>query len=234
MPASDPTADPAPARLALVTGASRGLGAAMAEALGARGWHVVAVARTTGALEELDDRIRAAGGAATLAPMDVTEAEAMTHLAASIAARWGGLGLWVHAAVHAAPLTPAGHVDGKDLAKGVAVNITATQHLISVLEPVLRAGGAVAGPVGGGTAIGFEDPVVGSRFSGGYGATKAGQQALWRAWAQECEKIGPRVLTATPAPMPTAIRARFHPGEDRAALTPCRDEAERILAGFGL
>ncbi|MEI4487222.1 SDR family oxidoreductase [Frigidibacter sp. MR17.14] len=216
----------APPRLALVTGASRGLGAALAEALAARGWHVLAVARTTGALEELDDRIRAAGGSATLAPMDVTEPGAMTHLAASLTARWGGLGLWAHTAIHAAPLTPAGHVDGKDLAKSLACNITATAHLISVLEPVLRASG--------GTAIGFDDPMAGTRFSGAYGATKAGQMALWRAWEQETAKIGPRVLTATPAPMPTAIRARFFPGEDRAPLAPCRDEAARLLTAAGL
>ena len=104
-------------KIALVTGASRGLGAAMAEALGARGYHVIAVARTTGALEELDDRIRAAGGGpATLAPMDIIESPAMMQLAGAIAGRWGGIDVWVHTAIHAAPLTPAGHVDGKDWA----------------------------------------------------------------------------------------------------------------------
>ena len=101
------------ANLALVTGASRGLGFALAAALGARGWHVLAVARTVGGLEELDDRIRASGGTATLAPLDVTDQGAMEHIAGSIGARWGGLGLWAHAAVHAAALSPAAHVDGK-------------------------------------------------------------------------------------------------------------------------
>ncbi|MEY8840133.1 SDR family NAD(P)-dependent oxidoreductase, partial [Cribrihabitans sp. XS_ASV171] len=94
-----------PARLALVTGASRGLGAAFAEAL-APDYHVVAVARTTGALEELDDRIKARGGAATLAPMDITEPGAMATLCRGIHDRWGKLDLWVHAAIHAAPLSP--------------------------------------------------------------------------------------------------------------------------------
>ena len=100
---NDTQSDPAAARVALVTGASRGLGFALASALGAAGWHVIAVARTVGGLEELDDRIQAAGGQATLAPMDIADDKAMIHLAQSIAGRWGGLGLWVHAAIHAAP-----------------------------------------------------------------------------------------------------------------------------------
>ena len=103
--------------LALVTGASRGLGAAIAEHLAARGCHVIAVARTQGALEELDDRIRASGGSATLAPMDVTDAAAMQQMVQAVAERWGGLDLWAHCAIHAAPLSPAPHIDGKDWAK---------------------------------------------------------------------------------------------------------------------
>lgn len=214
-------APPAP-KLALVTGASRGLGAAMAEALAAKGWHVLAVARTTGALEELDDRIQAAGGQATLAPMDVTDPEAMKYLAGSIAARWGSLQLWVHTAAHAAPLSPAAHVDARDMAKSVATNLAATATLIGVLEPLLRAGK--------GTALIPDDPRGGEKFMGSYGATKAAQIALARSWQAETVKIGPRVVIATPAPMATAIRARFYPGEDRTPLAQTRAEAERLLA----
>ena len=209
-------------RLALVTGASRGLGAAMAEALAGRGHHVMAVARTTGALEELDDRIRAAGGQATLAPMDVGDPGAMQHLAQSLAARWGGIDLWVHAAIHAAPLAPAPHIDGKDWARSLLVNVEATRGLIVLLEPLLRARS--------GTALFLDDPRGGEKFFGSYGATKAAQIALARSWQAETVRTGPRVVIAAPAPMPTAVRARFHPGEDRNALTPCRDEAARILA----
>lgn len=216
-----PPAQTAP-KLALVTGASRGLGAAMAEALAAKGWHVLAVARTTGALEELDDRIQAAGGQATLAPMDVTDPDAMAHLASSIVSRWGSLQLWVHTAVHAAPLSPAAHMDAKDLAKSVATNITATSILIGVLEPLLR--------VGKGTALIPDDPRGGEKFMGSYGATKAAQIALARSWQAETVKIGPRVVIAEPAPMATATRARFYPGEDRAPLADARAEAERLLA----
>jgi NAD(P)-dependent dehydrogenase (short-subunit alcohol dehydrogenase family) len=211
--------------IALVTGASRGLGAALAEALGARGWHVVAVARTTGALEELDDRIRAAGGRATLAPMDITVDEAMRTLCRGIHDRWGRVDLWVHSAVHAAPLAPAGHLDPKDLDRSIAVNVRATGILIPYVEPLLRAARE-------GTALFLDDPRAGEKFFGAYGATKAAQIALARSWQAETVRTGPRVVIAAPAPMPTATRARFFPGEDRAALTPCAGEAARILAGI--
>ncbi|VAW01028.1 Oxidoreductase, short-chain dehydrogenase/reductase family, partial [hydrothermal vent metagenome] len=99
-------------KIALVTGASRGLGAALAEAL-SQTHHIVAVARTTGALEELDDRIQATGGAATLAPMDITNVDAMAQLCRSIYDRWGRVDLWAHTAIHTAPLSPADHLDSK-------------------------------------------------------------------------------------------------------------------------
>lgn len=211
-------------KIALVTGASRGLGAALAEQLAGRGYHVLAVARTVGGLEELDDRIRRAGGSATLAPMDVAEAPAMQQLARSVLDRWGGLDLWAHCAVHAAPLAPAPHVDGKDWARSVLVNMDVTRGLIALLEPLLRARM--------GTALFFDDPRAGQKFFGAYGATKAGQIALARSWQAEAASTGPRVVIAAPEPMPTAVRARFFPGEDRAALTPCAQEAERILAAL--
>ncbi|WP_062560527.1 SDR family NAD(P)-dependent oxidoreductase [Paracoccus aminovorans] len=211
-------------KIALVTGASRGLGAALAESLAGRGWHVLAVARTVGALEELDDRIRRAGGAATLAPMDVGQPEPMVQMAQAVLGRWGGLDLWAHCAIHAAPLSPAGHIDAKDFQKSVDLNIVATRGLIQLFEPLLR--------VRKGSALFFDDPRAGQKFFGSYGATKAAQIALAKSWQAENETIGPRVIIAEPAPMPTALRARFFPGEDRARLTPCKAEAERILAAL--
>lgn len=212
-------------RIALITGASRGLGAAMAEQLCARGWHVVAVARTVGGLEELDDRIKTLGlpgmGAVTLAPMDVTNDDAMRHLCLSIHQRWGKLDLWAHSAVHVAPLAPAGSLDAKDWDKSIATNTRATGALIPMIEPLLRAGS--------GTAMFFDDPRAGEKFFGGYGATKAAQIALARSWSAENASIGPRVMITTPTPMPTATRARFFPGEDRSPLTHPRDEAVRLL-----
>ncbi|MDJ1017160.1 MAG: SDR family oxidoreductase [Paracoccaceae bacterium] len=210
-------------KIALITGASRGLGYALAEAL-ANTHHIVAVAKTVGALEELDDRIQAKGGAATLAPMDITKPDAMAQLCRGIFDRWGSVDLWAHTAIHAAPLTPANHLDAKDLAKSVAVNVTATATLITMVAPLLSADDS--------SALFFDDPRAGDRFFGAYGATKAAQIALARSWQAESEKTGPRVEIVTPDPMPTATRGRFFPGEDRSALTPPADVAARILANL--
>lgn len=207
-------------KTALITGASRGLGAALAEAL-APTHHIIAVARTTGALEELDDRIQAKGGSATLAPMDVTNADAMATLCRGIFDRWGSLDLWLHTAVHAAPLAPTDHIDAKDMAKSVAGNITATSTLITYVSPLLGQQGE---------AVFFDDPRGGQKFFGSYGATKAAQIALARGWQAETAKIGPKVHILTPEPMPTATRARFFPGEDRAALSDPHVQAAAVLA----
>ncbi|WP_159966091.1 SDR family NAD(P)-dependent oxidoreductase [Profundibacterium mesophilum] len=209
-------------RTALITGASRGLGAALAVAL-APTHHVIAVARTTGALEEIDDLIQAAGGQATLAPMDVTDPNAMAHLCRGIHDRWGHVDLWMHTAVHAGPLTPAAHLDAKDWSRSIAVNATATSVLIGMVEPLLNA-------APGGRAVFFDDPRAGEKFFGHYGASKAAQIALARSWQAETRRTGPKVDILEPAPMPTATRARFFPGEDRAALTAPAAEAARLLA----
>jgi NAD(P)-dependent dehydrogenase (short-subunit alcohol dehydrogenase family) len=212
-------------KTALVTGASRGLGAAIAEQLAMRGWHVVAVARTVGGLEELDDRVKRAGlpgaGGLTLAPMDVTNDDAMRHLCQSVHDRWGGLGVWVHAAIHAAPLAPAGHLDQKDWEKSLWTNARATGMLIPMIEPLLRAHE--------GTALFLDDPRAGQPFFGAYGATKAAQMALVRSWQAETAKHGPRVVIAQPQGLPTATRARFFPGEDRTKFADLQAEASRIL-----
>ena len=190
---------------ALITGASRGLGAALAKAL-APTHHVIAVAKTVGALEELDDTIQASGGAATLAPMDITVDAAMQQLCRGIYDRWGHLDLWVHTAIHAAPLAPAGHIAPKDLAKSISVNIEATSRLIAYISPLLGTNGRAAF---------FDDPRGGAQFFGAYGATKAAQMALARSWQAETVKTGPKVDILTPAPMPTAVLARFYPCESR-------------------
>ena len=209
-------------KIALITGATRGLGAALAEAL-CQTHHIVAVGRTTGALEELDDRIKALGGQATLAPMDITNMDAMAQLCRSIYDRWGAVDIWAHTAIHAAPLSPANFIDQKDWDKSVACNVTATGKLIPFIAPVL-------GDTG--TAVFFDDARAGTKFFGAYGATKAAQIALAQSWAAETAKTGPRVHVLTPAPMATATRARFFPGEDRAALAQPREEATRLLKAF--
>ncbi|KIC48532.1 SDR family oxidoreductase [Tateyamaria sp. ANG-S1] len=211
-------------KTALITGASRGLGAAMALAL-APTHHIVAVAKTTGALEELDDRIKEAGGAATLAPMDIANDAAMQTLCRGIFDRWGSLDLWVHCAIHAAPLAPANMIGEKDMSKSIAGNVAATATLITYIAPLLGIDGQ---------AVFLNDPVSGQPFYGAYGATKAAQIALAKSWQAETVKTGPKVHIATPNPMPTATRARFHPGEDRATLHDPTVEAKRILSEFGI
>ena len=206
-------------KIALITGASRGLGAAIAKAL-APEYHIVAVARTVGALEELDDAIQAKGGQATLAPMDVTTDAAMQQLCRGIHDRWGKVDLWVHTAIHAAPLSPASHIGPKDFASSMDVNVTATQRLMSYVAPLLGTNGR---------AVFCDDTVAGTKFHGTYGATKAAQMALVQSWAAETVQTGPQVTIIAPAPMPTALRARFFPGEDRSALATPESEAARLL-----
>jgi NAD(P)-dependent dehydrogenase (short-subunit alcohol dehydrogenase family) len=203
----------------LITGASRGLGAAFAAAL-APTHHVIAVAKTVGALEELDDTIQAAGGQATLAPMDISVDAAMQQLCRGIFDRWGSLDLWLHTAIHAAPLAPAGHIGPKDLSKSMTINIEATSRLIAYVGPLLGQSGQ---------AVFFEDDRGGSQFFGAYGATKTAQIAPARSWQAESAKTGPQVKILTPAPMPTATRGRFYPGEDRTALADPASEAARLL-----
>lgn len=206
--------------VALITGASRGLGAALAEAL-CETHHIVAVARTTGALEELDDRIKARGGKATLAPMDITVPEAMATLCRGIHDRWGKVDIWLHTAIQATALTPSVFIDPKDWTKCLAVNASSLSVLIPYVSPLLGEDGQ---------AVFFDDPVAGDKFQGIYGATKAAQMALARSWQAESTNIGPKVSILTPKPMATALRARFHPGEDRSQLAKAADEAKRLLA----
>ncbi|APX25135.1 MAG: NAD(P)-dependent oxidoreductase [Rhodobacteraceae bacterium] len=211
-------------QIAIVTGASRGLGFALAEALAPR-YHVVAVGRTTGGLEDLDDRIKARGGSATLAPMDITKPEAMAQLCRSVYDRWGGAALWVHTAIHAAPLAPASHMDHKDFDKSVAVNVTPMGYLVPYMAALLGETGQ---------ALFFDDPHTGERFYGHYGATKAAQISVAKSWQAESVKTGPKVQILEPRPMNTATRMRFHPGEDKSALASPYDEAARLLAEAGL
>ena len=211
--------------VALVTGASRGLGYALGRALAARGAHVVALARTVGGLEELDDAVKAAGGAATLVPLDVTDDDGLARLGAALHERWGRLDLWLHCAVHAAPCSPVSHAEAKDVDRAWAVNARATQRLIRVLDPLLRAAPA-------GAAVLMDDAREGEPFFAPHAATKAAARAYWTAWAAETARTGLRVLTALPPPMPTATRARFYPGEDREALAPCAEVAAALLSAL--
>jgi NAD(P)-dependent dehydrogenase (short-subunit alcohol dehydrogenase family) len=208
-------------QIALVTGASRGLGAASAEWLAERGAHVVAVARTVGGLEDLDDRIKARGGQATLAPMDVTDEKAMAHLCRSLHDRWGRADIWVHTAIHVSALTPAPHIAAKDLDKVIATNIRALSRLVAFVDPLIA-------PSAKPQAVFFDDDWD-DKYAGAYAISKAAQRALIQSWQAETAKFPLAVHLLRPKPMPTAVRARFYPGEDKSVLTHPRDEADRLL-----
>ena len=213
----------APRPVALVTGASRGLGWSLALEAARRGMHVLALARTVGALEELDDAIGAAGGAATLIPLDVTDAEGLERLGQAVAARWGALDLWLHCVSHAPALSPVAHAETKDLDKCWRVGVAPTQRLIQTLAPLLRR-------AEGAQAVWMDDVRDGEALFSSYAAAKAGARALWTAWAAETRRsAAPRIRRALPPPMATALRARFYPGEDRTRLADRAEVARRLF-----
>jgi NAD(P)-dependent dehydrogenase (short-subunit alcohol dehydrogenase family) len=214
---------PGPDTVALVTGASRGLGYAVARALGAAGAQVVAMARTVGGLEDLADAIEAAGGPApTLVPLAITDEGGLQRLCLAVHERWGRLDLVVHAAAHTAPLAPAEHIGTKDFDQSVEINLRGTERLITMVQPLLAAAPA-------GRFVHVTDNRAGQKFFGSYGATKAAAEALVRSWAAETARIGPHVTLFHPNPMPTALRARFFPTENTATLSACATEAARLL-----
>ena len=201
--------------IALVTGASRGIGRAAALALAQAGAHVVAVARTQGALEELDDEIRRlTGESATLVPMDIAaEGDGLDQLGLAIHQRFGRLDVLVHAAAMLGPMTPVFHVDPKQWDRVVAVNLTASFRLIRSFEPLLRASERPRAIfLTSGRAI---RPKA---FWGPYGVTKAGLEHLIRTWADELEQTKVRAVLLDPSVMRTRMRAEAMPGEDPTAL----------------
>jgi NAD(P)-dependent dehydrogenase (short-subunit alcohol dehydrogenase family) len=214
-------------RIALVSGASRGLGFAVGEALGRKGSHVIALARTVGGLEELDDKIKASEGSTTLVPLDVTDDPGLERLGAAIHDRWGRLDLWVHTAVHAVPLAPVEHIDAKDLDRALAVNFRAVQRLIRVLDPLLRQSSS-------GRAVFFRDlNVLEKTFHATYHAPKIAAEEVIQDWAKTAEKTSPvKVEFACPPPMRTALRARLYPGEAIQQQIPPSEVANNLVAAM--
>jgi NAD(P)-dependent dehydrogenase (short-subunit alcohol dehydrogenase family) len=209
-------------QVALVTGASRGIGAAVAVELARRGARCVLVARTQGGLEETDDAIRAAGGeAATLLPLDLQrKAQDVDMLGPSIVARFGRLDILVHAAGVLPKLTPVAHIQPRDMEESLAVNLSAAWRLIRTCDPPLRAAPA-------GRAVVLTDAVAQepAAYWGLYGAAKAGMEHMVRCWAAEVATTPLRVLLADPGPVATQLRANAFPGQDPAAMPGPADVA---------
>jgi NAD(P)-dependent dehydrogenase (short-subunit alcohol dehydrogenase family) len=206
---------PLAGRVAVVTGASRGIGAAAALSLGAAGARVIAIGRTQGALEAVDDAIRAAGGeAASLVPMDLVGGDGVDQLGLAVFERHQRLDILVHAAGMLGGLWPVAHVPPALWEKLVATNLTSAYRLIRSLEPLLRASDR-----GRAIFLTCEQARAPKAFWGAYAATKAGLDAMVRSWADEVDNTPIRAILVDPGPVRTALRRQAFPGEDMADLT---------------
>ena len=211
-------------RIALVTGAGRGIGAATAEALAARGAHVVLTARSADELETIEDAIFAAGGSATIAPLDLTETDSIARLATAIGERWGRLDVLVLNAARLGTLAAVPAIDQRELAQVLTLNVSAQAALIAAFDPLLRK--AEAGRVIGMTSTVARAPRA---FWGMYGASKAAFETLLAAYGDEVENISKiRVAIVNPGATRTKMRARAYPGEDPASVKPPEVVGERI------
>ena len=216
---------PLASRIALVTGASRGIGYATALALARAGAHIVALARTVGGLEELDDAIQAVGGSATLVPLDVKDFDSFDRLAASLHERYGRLDILVGNAGVLGPLSPLGHVEPKEWDEALTVNVTANFRLLRALDPLLRASDA-------GRVVFVTSGVAATprAYWGPYSITKAALDALARTYAAETATTNVRVNLFSPGPIRTRMRATAMPGEDPMALKTPEEVADGIVA----
>lgn len=200
-------------RVALVSGASRGIGRAIALGLAKAGAHVVALARTQGALEDLDDEIKAAGGSATLVVMDLTKGDDIDKLGPSLYQRWQKLDIFFGNAGVLGPVSPLGHITAEAWAQTLNVNLTANWRLVRTLDPVLKlsdAGRAIFLTSGAATTL--------RAYRGPYSISKAALDALAKTYAAECTNTNIRVNLLSPGPMRTRMRETLYPGEDPMTL----------------
>lgn len=220
------TNKPFEGRTALVTGASRGIGAATAVALAAKGAHVILVARKVKDLEGVEDRIHEAGGTSTIAPLDLTEPDGVARLASAIGGRWDALDYLVIAAAYLPELTPLTQMDPKQFNQALMTNVVATQALIAGFDPLLRK--ADNGRVVGLTSSVGADP---RPYWSAYASTKAAFDNLLQSYGSEVEKISDvRVAIVDPGATRTQMRARAFPGEDEQTVKPPEVVADRIVA----
>lgn len=200
-------------RVAVITGASRGIGAATAKLFAAEGAHVILLARTIGGLEEVDDAVKAAGGTATLVPCDLTEFDRIENLGPPLYERFGKVDILIGNAGMLGDMTPLGHYDAKRWRAVFDVNVHANWHLIRTLEPLLKRSDA------GRAAFVTSTAAHSARaFWGAYAVTKAALETMTRVWASELANTGVRVNLLNPGGTRTAMRAEAYPGEDPATL----------------
>ncbi|MSP67348.1 MAG: SDR family NAD(P)-dependent oxidoreductase [Alphaproteobacteria bacterium] len=211
-------------RIAVVTGASRGIGFAVARRLAAEGAHVYALAQTVGGLEELDDAIQAAGGRATLVPIDLTKAEGIDTLGGALAERHGRLDVLVGAAGMLGRLTPVAHMPPEEFAAVFALNVTANARLIRSFDPLLR-----AAPAGRALFVTDSTELTGAAYWGPYAASKRALEALVLAYAAEVRRTALRVNLIDPGAVATRLREQAFPGENPADLPAPAAVADHFL-----
>ncbi|MGE4429796.1 MAG: SDR family NAD(P)-dependent oxidoreductase [Sphingobium sp.] len=212
-------------KLALVTGASRGIGAETAFALGKAGAHVLLIARTAGGLEEIEERIHEAGGSATIAPLDLIDGESIGRLASAVAERWGKLDIMVLNAATLGSLASVPAIDTKEFARTLTLNVSAQQALIAAFDPLLRASEDAR-------VIAVTSSVARKArpYWGGYAATKAALEALVLAYGEEVKNVSAiRTHIIDPGATRTAMRAKAFPGEDPATLKGPDVVAQAVL-----
>lgn len=217
---------PLEGRVALVTGASQGIGAATAIALAEAGAHVVLTARDVRKLEEVEDAIHEAGGSSTIAPVDLTEQDGIARLASAVAGRWEKLDILVISAAYLPTLTPVTQIDPKQFGQAVTINLLATQALLAGFDPLLKRSEQ-------GRIIGLTSSVGADArpYWAAYGATKAAFDSLLESYAQEVEKTGGvRVAIIDPGATRTKMRAKAYPGEDPQTVKDPKVVGERIVA----
>lgn len=222
---TDNSSKPLVGKTALVTGASRGIGAATAQALAEAGAHVILVARKVKALEAVEDAIHDAGGTSTIAPVDLTEPDAVTRLASAIGSRWDALDYLIISAAYLPELTPVTQIDPKQYNQALVTNVIATQALLASFDRLVKK--AEAGRVIGLTSSVGADPRA---FWGAYGSTKAAFDNLLDTYAAEVEKLANvRVAILDPGATRTEMRARAYPGENPDTVKPPETVANRIV-----
>jgi NAD(P)-dependent dehydrogenase (short-subunit alcohol dehydrogenase family) len=216
-------------QVALVTGASRGIGAATAQALGAAGAHVILTGRDAKALELVEDRVFQAGGSATIAPVDLTEPDGIARLASALATRWQALDIMVLSAAILPQLTSVADIDQQAFNKALTTNVLATQALIANFDPLLKKSANAR-------VVGLTSTVATAprAYWGAYAASKAAFEVLLDCYAREVRNIANiRVAIVNPGATRTAMRARAYPGEDPASVKPPEAVAERLVALLG-
>lgn len=217
---------PLAGQTALITGASRGIGAATALALAEAGAHVILTSRKVKALEVIEDKIHDAGGTSTIAPIDLTEPDAISRLAGAIAGRWQTLDILVISAAYLPELTPLSQIEPKEFNKAILTNVVATQALLAAFDQLLRR--AEAGKIIGLTSSVGAEP---RSYWGAYGSTKAAFDNLLETYGAEVEKLSPlKVAIVDPGATRTDMRARAYPGENPESLKAPQVVADRLVA----